>query len=175
MKRILILIQTIAILLMAAPSAAPQTTDPIASIRQQYAAINSRTRRYRKVRKELLGWSLEGSQLVAYFDGPAIVKMVLNHYGEMGNTLEEYYYLNGQLIFLYEKVSHYNRPMTGKVIRTAVQRYYFDNDKMIRWLDETGKPKDPNSADFQTQQKEALESSAEFLTAARSKQFKIEK
>ena len=152
-----------------------QTNDPIASIRQQYLAINRHAPKLRKVKKELLGYSLEGSQLLAYFDGPLIVKIKLDHYGEMGSTLEEYYYSDGKLIFLYEKVSHYNRPLTGRVIRTVEQRYYFNNDKLIRWLDEKGKQQNLSSEDAQAKEKETLELSNSFVAAARSRQNKIEK
>jgi hypothetical protein len=67
-----------------------QTPDPIQTIRQQYAAINKKLARYKRVKKELSGFSLEGGDLVAYFEGPAIVKMVANHYGESGKSYEEY-------------------------------------------------------------------------------------
>ena len=39
---------------------------PIPAIRQQYATINRKTAKYRKVKKELLGFSAEGGELVAY-------------------------------------------------------------------------------------------------------------
>src|SRR5258707_15755781 len=82
-------------------SAKPQSVDSIRSIRKQYAASNKRVARYRKVTKELSGFSLEGGELVAYFDGPAIVKLVANYYGESGRALEEYYFRNEQLIFVF--------------------------------------------------------------------------
>src|SRR6185436_18468275 len=82
-----------------------QTTDAIQSIRKQYAAINQRVARYRKVRKELSGFSAEGGRLIAYLDGTTIVKITASYYGETGKADEEYYYQDGKLIFVYRKES----------------------------------------------------------------------
>ena len=151
-----------------------QSESSINNIRRQYAAINKRSSRFKKVKKELSGFSLEGGQLIAYLDGPAVVKLVVTHYGEMGRTSEEYYYSNGKLIFVFEKVSHYNKPMSGKVVRTVENRYYFDNDQMIRWIDENGKQADTSGEEFQSKQKDLLENSNRFVAGARSKNLAIE-
>ena len=174
MKRNLILV--LALFLSAGVSSARlQTDNEINSIRQQYSAINKRAARLRKVKKPLSGYSLEGGDLLAYFDGPSILKIAVTHYGEMGRSAEEYYYKDGQLIFVFEKVFHYNRPMTGKVVRTAENRYYFKDDKLIRWIGEDGKQSDLASEDFLAKQKELLDSSNEFVTAAKSKSRIVEK
>src|SRR5437870_12824844 len=80
-----------------------QTEDSIQSIRQDYARINKNAARYRRVKKELSGFSAEGGELIAYFDGAAIVKMVATFLGESGKAVEEYYYRDGKLIFVYRK------------------------------------------------------------------------
>ena len=152
-----------------------QTESAIDNIRREYAAINKRTNRYKKVKKTLSGLSLEGGQLVAYSDGAAIVKIVATHYGEMGRTLEEYYYSNGKLIFMFEKILHYNKPLSGKVVHTMESRYYFDNDKMIRLIDENGKDVDAGSEEFRMKEKELLETSNLFVAGARSKNPAIER
>jgi hypothetical protein len=151
-----------------------QSESSINNIRRQYAAINKRASRLKKVKKELSGFSLEGGQLLVYVDGPAIVKLVATHYGEMGKTSEEYYYSNGKLIFVFEKVFHYNRPMTGKIVRTVENRYYFDNDQMIRWIDENQKQADASGEEFGSKQKDLLENSNRFVAGARSKNPAIE-
>jgi hypothetical protein len=151
-----------------------QAEDLITSIRRQYSAINKRAGRYKKTRKALSGFSLEGGQLVAYFDGPALAKIVATHYGEMGGTVEEYYFANGKLIFVFEKVLHYNKPMSGKVVHTMENRYYFDNDNLIRWIEENGKQADTSSEEFRSKQKELLDHSKLFTAGARSKNPAIE-
>ena len=153
-----------------------QQTDQaaIASIRQQYMAINKRLRRYKKVKKQLSGFSLEGGDLVAYFDGPAVVKLVANHYGESGSAFEEYYYVGGKLIFVFRRDQQYDRPLSGKVVRTEESRFYFESGHLIRWLDEKGKQVALGTDEAQQKQKDYLEISSKFLAGARSKNATIE-
>lgn len=150
-----------------------QNADPIPAISKQYAAINKRVARYRKVKKQLSGSSLEGGELVACFDREVVVKIVARHFGESGNTVEEYYYANGQLIFVLEKVSHYDQPLSGRVIRTTENRYYFSEDDLVRWIDEKGNAVSVN-ADYRLKEKGILEDSNKFLVAARSPQRIVE-
>jgi hypothetical protein len=116
-----------------------QGPDPIPAIRQQYAAINRKIAKYQKVKKELLGFSAEGGELVAYLSGPSIVKISATFYGEMGRATDEFYYSNDKLIFVFRRHSHYRAPLTGKVVRITENRYYFKDDKLIRWIGEDGK------------------------------------
>lgn len=146
----------------------PQTPDPIHSIRKQYASTNKQARKYRKVKKELSGFSLEGGELTAYFDGPAIVKIAATYYGESGRAFEEYYYRDGKLIFAFRRDQQYDKPLSGKVARTQESRFYFQNDRLIRWLNEKGRQVAPGAAEFQQKQDEYLETSNKFLNGARS-------
>ena len=84
----------------ASSSLGAQANDPIESIRQHYAGINQNAARYRRVKKNLSGFSAEGGELIAYFHGPSVMKMVATFYGETGRSVEEYYFWNGQLIFV---------------------------------------------------------------------------
>ncbi len=154
-------------------AALAQTDAPISTIRARYAAINKRAARYKKVKKQLSGFSLEGGELVAYLDGTSIVKMVATHYGEMGRSSEEYYYSTGKLIFVLHKTFHYDKPM-GKVLRSLENRYYFNNDELIRWIDGDGKQADTTSEVARSSQKNLLENSVLFLAGARSKNRTIE-
>lgn len=151
-----------------------QTSNSISLIRQQYATINKRARRYQKIKKELSGFSLEGGEMFAYFDGPAIVKIVANHYGESGRAVEEYYYSNGKLIFVLRKDLTYSRPLSGRVVKTTVKRLYFQDDRLIRWVNESGQVVDSNAAEYQEKQNEYLETSRKFVEGARSKNATIE-
>lgn len=160
--------------LVSIASASPQTEDSINAIRQQYAAINKRVGKYRKVKKRLSGFSLEGGELTAYFQGPAIIKIVAMHFGEGGRTLEEYYYRDGKLIFVFEKVFQYDRPLSGKVVSTVENRFYYDNEKLIRWLDEKGQPAAVDAEHRALKSNEWLANSTRFIMAARSKKPTIE-
>lgn len=155
-------------------AASPEVEDPINTIRQHYASINRNAARYKKVRKELSGFSTEGGVLVAYFDGPAIMKIVATFYGESGKASEEFYYWEGKLIFVLRTDYRYNKPLSGKVVRTTMNRYYFSNDKLIRWIDENGRQVASDTSAFQIGQKEYLDSSTQFTEGARSKKPTIE-
>jgi hypothetical protein len=179
MRKLIVIFLATLFLLLSAPTynaeASPQTDNSINSIRQQYLAINQRTARHKKVKKELSGFSLEGGELIAYFDGPAIVKIVATHYGEMGRSVDEYYYSTGKLIFVFERVSHYNKPMSGKVVRTVEDRYYLSDDNLIRWVDENGKLRDTANRAAQSKLKEILADSNLLTAGVRSRNPTIEK
>jgi hypothetical protein len=152
----------------------PQTEKEIQSIRQSYAAINRKQARYRKVKKELAGFSAEGGVLTAYFDGQNIVKMFATYYGEMGRTNEEFYYRDGQLIFVLRTELNYNRPLSGKVVSRKLSRFYFRDDKLIRWIDASGKTMAVDSAEYQEQEKDNLDTSKKLIDGARSSKKTIE-
>lgn len=152
----------------------PQTNDAIESIRQHYAGINQHTSRYRRVKKSLSGFSAEGGELVAYFHGPSVMKMVATFFGETGKSVEEYYFWNGQLIFVLRTENRYDQPLSGKVVRKIENRFYFNEDKMIRWLDENGKEVAPDSTDYAPKQADYLKLSKQFVDGAKSKAATIE-
>ena len=151
-----------------------QSEKEIQSIRQQYAAINRKQARYRKVKKELSGFSAEGGVLTAYFEGPNIVKILATYYGEMGRTSEEFYYRDGRLIFVLRTQLNYNRPLSGKVVSTKLDRFYFNQDKLIRWIDSSGKFMSPEAGEYQEQEKDNLETSKKFIEGAQSSKTTIE-
>jgi hypothetical protein len=151
-----------------------QVEDPIASIRQHYAEINRSAARYKKVKKELSGFSTEGGQLIAYFHGPNLMKIGAIFYGESGKAAEEYYYWDGKLIFVLRTDYAYTKPFSGKVARTEVSRFYFNDDKLIRWIDESGKQVTSGSSEYAEKQKEYLDNSKLFTEGARSNKATIE-
>ena len=154
--------------------ASAQSEDPIAAIRQHYAGINRNAAKYRKVKKDLAGFSAEGGTLVAYFYGSGIYKIAATFYGETGRSYEEYYYSNDKLIFVLRRESTYSKPLSGKIVRTIENRFYFKDDQMIRWIDENGKQPAANTSEYADKQKEYLDSSKQFTAGARSKAATIE-
>lgn len=158
--------------LLANPGA--QGDDPIQSIRQHYAQINGNVPRYKKVKKELSGFSAEGGELIAYLHGPSIMKMVATFFGETGKASEEYYFWDGKLIFVLRTDFRYDKPLSGKVVKKSENRFYFGNDKLIKWIDESAKEVASDTNAYQEKQKEYLESSKQFSEGARSKNSTIE-
>jgi len=151
----------------------PQADNTIESIRQHYAGINQNVTRYRRVKKNLSGYSAEGGELFAYFHGPTVMKIVATFFGETGRSVEEYYFWNGQLIFVFQTDNRYDKPF-GKIVRKIENRFYFKDGKMIRWLDENGKEVASDSAEYAPKQADYLKMSKEFVDGAKSKAATIE-
>lgn len=158
------------------PAAAdsPQEREAISSIRQRYALINKGLARYKVVKKELAGFSTEGGELTAYFDGAKIMKMAATYMGETNSSFEEFYYSNDKLIFVLRKQEIYDEPMSGKVVKTKVNRFYFNDGKLIKWVDENAKQVAPGSRRYSATQSHYLSSSKQFTEGARSQQPTIE-
>ncbi|MBA3240662.1 MAG: hypothetical protein H0T60_05490 [Acidobacteria bacterium] len=151
-----------------------QEKDAISSIRRRYANINKSLAKYRVVKKELSGFSTEGGELTAYFDGPAIVKMAATYQGETGRSFEEFYYLNEKLIFVFRKQDTYDQPLSGKVVRTRANRFYFSNDELVRWINEDAKQVAPGNNEYPEKQTHYLGISKLFTEGARSQEPSIE-
>src|SRR4051812_7438162 len=171
--RILTAITLAACSLIALQTAAAQTIDPIDAIRQHYEIINKEARLYRRVKKELSGFSAEGGEMVAYLHGPSVMKVVATFFGETGRATEEYYFWNGELIFVFQTDNRYDKPF-GKVVRKIENRFYFKEDKLIRWLDENGKEVPSDSAEYAPKQAEYLKTAKQFVEGAKSKVTTIE-
>ncbi len=152
---------------------APQA-DPVETIRQHYASINKSVPLYRRVKKNLSGFSGEGGELIAYFHGPSVMKMVATFFGETGKAVEEYYFWNGKLIFVFSTDNRYDKPLSGKVARKTENRFYFKDDKLIRWLDENGKEVASDSTEAAGKQADYLKTAAQLAEGARSKSPTIE-
>lgn len=119
------------------------------------------------------GFSAEGGQSVAYFSGPAIMKIVVTYYGETGRSVEEYYYADGQLTFVFRKESRYSRPLSGKIVSTQEQRFYFRHDELIRWIDADGKEV-ARGDEYAGKQADFLKTSKLLTDGSRSKNATIE-
>jgi len=152
---------------------APQT-DPIETIRQHYAGINKSMPLYRRVKKNLSGFSGEGGELIAYFHGPSVMKMVATFFGETGKAVEEYYFWNGQLIFVFNTEQRYDKPLSGKVVRKTEGRFYFKDDKLIKWVGGDGKEVASDSSEYAGKQTDYLKIAKQLAEGANSKSPTIE-
>jgi len=166
----------VALVSFSAVAKAPELpqADPIETIRQHYADINKNAPLYRRVKKNLTGFSAEGGELLAWFHGPSVMKMVATFYGESGKAIEEYYFWNGQLIFVFRTDNHYDKPLSGKVARKSENRLYFQDDRLIKWLGEDGKEVPPDSSQYAPKQADCLKISKQLAEGAKSKSAAIE-
>ena len=125
----------------AGPSAKDSTESIIQKIRKEYAGINADSKKYQIVLKDIYGLSTEGGEVKSYYDGNELKKSVLTLYGEMGKSVKEYYFSGKQIFFCYERHTEYDKPVTYKdmrIKRVEENRYYFNNEKLIRWVGASG-------------------------------------
>jgi len=115
----------------------------IEDIKKEYAAIQSHEKSYTKTTKELMGISAEGTQATIYKDQYQELKILqLAIYGEMGNSIETYYFYHNQLFFLYKAIYRYNAPIYAPQhnetkTKVSKERYYWIDSKMVRWIEES--------------------------------------
>ena len=96
------------------------------------------------------------------------MKIAATFFGETGKSTEEYYYRDGKLIFVFRKESRYHQPLSGKVINTKENRFYFSNDKLIK-MDPRERPaRRYGFNQVAERQSEYLKSSKQFTEGIRS-------
>ncbi|MBX3164180.1 MAG: hypothetical protein KF900_06830 [Bacteroidetes bacterium] len=79
-------------------------------IRQNFKRINSITN-WTSIDTLQLSETAEGGEAKYYYQNGRLEKVITRYFGETGQLLTEYYLLNGQLSFVFEKSHEYNRPM----------------------------------------------------------------
>ena len=113
----------------------PNEESAIALIRERYAIVNRAVPQYRKTERSLDGFSTEGGTLEAFYDGTALRKIIATYLGETGRAAEEYYFWDEQVFFVFRSEDTYDEPF-GKVVQTTENRFYFVDNRMIRWLNQ---------------------------------------
>ncbi|MBS1915199.1 MAG: hypothetical protein JST87_02920 [Bacteroidetes bacterium] len=153
-------------------------------IRANFKRINSTVKWTKKIKKDL--WiSTEGGDAVYYYSGNKIEKITARVFGEMGQSLTEYYLLNGQLSFVFEKEYHYNRPFyydsalakenndtayDDKETEIIETRSYFENGKLIHQLNNQDCGSPFSDAYLKEEQKRIKEEYKEILNALNAKE-----
>ncbi len=139
-----------------------KTTDPIELIRERFKIINDNISSYST--KSASIEQSEGGDIIGYYDGSDLKKIAVKGYGSMGYFTFEYYFWDGELFFLFETDNYYDidEPMSGEVTQKIERRYYINNSKIIKWLDND--KKEVSSSEF----KEAEESINERVISLKS-------
>jgi hypothetical protein len=99
-------------------------------IRDNFKRINSIAKWTSVINKEL-NESTEGGEAVFYYVNGVLEKIVTRHFGETYQQLAEYYLLDKQLSFVFEKEYKYNRPFTydSAAMKANNDDQYFDINK----------------------------------------------
>jgi hypothetical protein len=153
-------------------------------IRANFKRINSTTKWTKKAEKDL--WiSTEGGDAIYYYSGNKIEKVTARVFGEMGQSLTEYYLMNGQLSFVFEKEYHYNRPFyydstqarenndtayDDKETKMIETRSYFDKGKLIHQINNQDCGSPFSDAYLSKEQKRIKEEFEEIMKALTEKE-----
>ncbi|MEM6298672.1 MAG: hypothetical protein AAF740_08305 [Bacteroidota bacterium] len=113
--------------------------DKIAPIRANFKRINAKTD-WTKIEKKELFESTEGGEASYYYADGTLEKVVIKTFGEMGQMTTEYYLLDGELSFVFEKTYMYNAPVYDSAnfvlekSEITEERSYFEDGKLIQCI-----------------------------------------
>ncbi|MBU0647164.1 hypothetical protein KKC67_01200 [Patescibacteria group bacterium] len=136
------------------------------AIKNDFLEINNKINTYKIVEKDIPEESTEGGTAVYYFENENLKKIVATYLGESGKTVNEYYYKNEKLIFVLNQRCEYNVPIYDEFFDIKKSnifeiRYYFNENKLIMWIDEEKKEIDMNSDVFKEKEDEIIKNSIE--------------
>jgi len=128
---------------------------------------------------------LRGGQGKAYWDYKKDIEMITVEFNDKsGKVIQEYYYWNGTLMFVYEdrrkNIPHVspkkgteikNRSLTSQEKQIEENFYYFDNGKMIKWVDKTKKEIDIKGGKFKKAEREIINSSNKLISKFKEMSF----
>lgn len=135
-------------------------------IREVCAATEKTLKGSKQVKREIIGQSTEGGELTAYLRGAEVVKLEALYLGETGKATEEYYLEGGRVVFVLRVDSTYDKPLSGVVKSRTEERFYFADEKLVRWLDEKQQPVPLPSAKGDERAQELLASARMLLELA---------
>jgi hypothetical protein len=146
-------------------AADPSIEETIKSIRAKYAQIEKGLKDGRQVKRDLPEESTEGGELTAWFKDRSVEKLSAKFLGEMGKAVEEYYFWNSELIFVFRVESRYTEPFSGVVRTKKEDRFYFADGKLVQWLSADKKPH-PMDAEAEKRGRDLLASSKKYSAMA---------
>ena len=146
-------------------AADPSIEEKIKSIRAKYAQIEKGLKDARRVKRDLPEESTEGGELTAWFKDRSVEKVSALFMGEMGKAVEEYYFWNSELIFMFRVESRYTEMFSGVVKSKKEERFYFADGKLIQWLGADKKPR-PMDAEAEKRGGELIASAKRYSAMA---------
>ncbi len=152
----------------------------IVAIRAEYQKIQGALSHLKVETVELDDYAVEGADAAAYRDKVGNIRLIkASLFHESGKEYMSFYYKDGKLIFALYVTHRYNQnvnvtpedaketglePFDPKKTLVSEDRYYFYNDKLIRWIDENKKEVSPDSKDFKDKESVVTETASDFLS-----------
>jgi len=126
----------------------PNERQIIEDIRARYKIINE-TQGFKVKEYNLEGYSAEGTIITTYHSGAKLMKAIAAYYGESGKEILEYYFWDDSIMFIFSQLHTYNspiyvtysdpesglQPFDASKTKISENRYYFYQNKLIRWVD----------------------------------------
>lgn len=145
-----------------------EENEHITEIRKKFNEINSKPGQLEAITKNIDDCSASGGELKAYYHQKQLKKVVATYFGETGKAIIDYYFDNDHVFFIFRQDFQYNSPMyvvesdpemgieafDSNKTKIEENRYYFTNNKLIRWLDNSKKKKLKTTPEFLEKQAE---------------------
>lgn len=146
------------------------------AIRKEYQRIQQALPAFKTETVELEDYALEGADAKAYRDKTGNIRLIkAGLFHESGKEYKNFYYHNGVLIFALYITHRYNQHtgITPEIAKKegieeafdpkktliTEDRYYFSNNRMVRWIDENKKEVNLNSKEFKDNEQDVIETS----------------
>ncbi len=143
--------------------------DILADIKKNYTHINEKLKDYTRKQVDDLTTVNAGS-ITGYYRDDEVKKITAERYTDSNRVFSEYYFDDGMLIMAVKQNFVYNKPTSyteekakaygdsvwydDKKTRMEVSRFYFNKNKLIKWIDADNVDIAVNSNDFSTKQSE---------------------
>lgn len=164
MKKLILIAITLFVVLAQMPVlAVADVESDVKIIRKIFQDTNNDAKSFKKIEKDLEGFSAEGGSLTGYLKDGKVQKMIVTYFGEMGKKVIEMYANQENLVFVFCVESSYDKAF-GKVVSTEENRLYFKDSTLIRWIGADKKEKDLKAAESITAGKDYLNDFENFLT-----------
>jgi hypothetical protein len=114
------------------------TEEVISTIREHYGAINYNIKYYDQVSKIVSSADDHTLSLKGYYKNGELRKMTTRFESDFERLIEEYYFWDNELFFVYTQLDSYDLPTDLSNYQGDMpgeNRYYFHNNNLIRWLD----------------------------------------
>ncbi|OYY40385.1 MAG: hypothetical protein B7Y56_15960 [Gallionellales bacterium 35-53-114] len=155
----------------------------IINIRKEYQAIQKTLPLLKKNEFDLSEYATEGGHGLAYRDREGNIRLIkASLFLESGKYFNEFYFKDGKLIFAFYLSHHYNQhpgvtPEFAKKdgmeafdpnkTEITEDRFYFDNSKLIRWLDKNKHDVNPNTKEFKDYEEWVMQTSNDMLSESK--------